>query len=294
MDERQHALDDAGGAESWRFDFATADCTLAGWVRYTRTARGLARYHAHVVRSGEALLAVVDDEVPLRASVGEVRTDGLWADHTCETAFDHWTVGLEAFALAVDDPADLYRTGRGDLVPLGLDLEWEAESEPVATSASPGSAGYEQACRVTGEVLVGPGVFEVDAFGWRGHDWGARPWWSVSDPWLAAVVEGDEWWLVDGVGGVASVVHGGSDAAPGVGAPAAIRLETEVGGDGFPTGGQVVAGDDTFDLHVVAVTPVAIGSALQPRALVRLHGRAGRFGIGWLTVPGPGPLSLGG
>ena len=68
------------------------------------------------------------------------RANGLWLSLVCETPGEHWTIGLEAFALAVDDPDD----ERGDLVPLGLDLEWEA----------PGS--------VYGEVLIGDERIELD------------------------------------------------------------------------------------------------------------------------------------
>ena len=66
-----------------------------------------------------------------------IRAPGLWLSLTCETPGEHWSVGLEAFALAVDDPDD----ERGDLVALGLDVEWEA----------PG--------RLTGELVVRVAVF---------------------------------------------------------------------------------------------------------------------------------------
>lgn len=85
-------------------------------------------------------LVVRDDDAPAPVD-GTIRTHGLWLSLTCETPGEHWSVGLEAFALAVDDPDEV----RGDLVPLGLDIEWEA----------PG--------RVHGEVLVGDERREVEA-----------------------------------------------------------------------------------------------------------------------------------
>ena len=50
----------------------------------------------------------------------DLRGSGLWLSLVDE-GDGRWTIGLEAFALAVDDPDD----DRGDLVPLGLDVEWE-------------------------------------------------------------------------------------------------------------------------------------------------------------------------
>jgi hypothetical protein len=86
-------------------------------------------------------LVVRDDDAPPPAPGSlDVRSHGLWLSLVCETPGDHWTVGLEAFAIAVDDPSD----DRGDLVPLGLDIEWEA----------PG--------HVHGEVLVGDERLDLD------------------------------------------------------------------------------------------------------------------------------------
>jgi hypothetical protein len=87
------------------------------------------------------LLVVRESDVPDRGGADlDLRASGLWLSLVCETPGEHWTIGLEAFALAVDHPDD----ERGDLVPLGLDIEWEA----------PG--------RVTGELLVGDERIELD------------------------------------------------------------------------------------------------------------------------------------
>jgi hypothetical protein len=91
------------------------------------------------VRHEGRWLVVREDDLP--APTGDdVRAPGLWVSLTCETPGEHWTIGLEAFALAVDDPDD----ERGDIVPLGLDIEWE----------SPG--------HVHGELLIGDERFELD------------------------------------------------------------------------------------------------------------------------------------
>ena len=52
------------------------------------------------------LVAVRDHEVPLPRTGLEVRADGLWGELVCETPLEHWSIGLEAFGLGYDDPAD--------------------------------------------------------------------------------------------------------------------------------------------------------------------------------------------
>ena len=104
-----------------------------------------------------------------------MRADGLWGELTCETPFEHWTYGLEAFGVRLDDPADSLRGEIGERLPVGLDIEWEVEpGAETPTSTTPSDhAGYEQFGRVHGEVLLGRSSFELDAVGLRSHTWGA-------------------------------------------------------------------------------------------------------------------------
>ena len=64
----------------------------------------------------------------------EVRADGLWGELSCETPFEHWTYGLEAFGVRLDDPADSLRGEIGERMPVGLDIEWEVD--PAAGRAA--------------------------------------------------------------------------------------------------------------------------------------------------------------
>lgn len=166
--------------EAWELDFAAPDGSFAGFVRLTLAPNvGVAWYWAAVVRDGSPLLAVRDDELAVpRGERLEVRGEGIWAALTCETPLDHWSAGLEAFAVSYDDPDEAWRSERGDLVPLGFDLEWEALL-PADDDPGPAGAGYVQACRVTGEVLVGTEVLELDVGGWRRHEWGVLDWWGA-------------------------------------------------------------------------------------------------------------------
>jgi hypothetical protein len=105
----------------------------------TRTDRGTVEVDVRVPHEGRWLVVREEVEAPKGRDV-DLRGPGLWLSLVCETPGEHWTIGLEAFALAVDHPDD----ERGDLVALGLDLEWEA----------PG--------RVHGEVLVADARWDVD------------------------------------------------------------------------------------------------------------------------------------
>ena len=75
---------------------------FAGRLRPPRAAAGGRRRPGTGPRSwapDRPLVLVRDHDVPLPGGRSlEVRTSGLWADHTCETPLEHWTVGVEAFA----------------------------------------------------------------------------------------------------------------------------------------------------------------------------------------------------
>ncbi|HVF73462.1 MAG TPA: hypothetical protein VM938_00330 [Acidimicrobiales bacterium] len=168
----------------WGLDFWAADGSLGGFVAYAFHAR-TAWYWAGLVGAGRPYLLVRELDVPLprSSSSAEVRAEALWADMNCETPFDHWSYGLEAFGVALDDPAEALRGERGDRVGLGLDIEWEA-SGPV----DGGDGSYAQRGVVHGEILVGvggtPETIDFDGVGWRRHEWGGpsdASWWLGAD-----------------------------------------------------------------------------------------------------------------
>lgn len=168
--ERRHPSD----REFWSFDFCAPDAGLGGFVGLTLhpPPRPRAWYWAALVGAGRPYLLVRDLEVdaPRRPGSRELRADGLWADVNCETPFDHWSLGLEAFGVAMDNPDEALGDERGDRTGLGLDLEWEVVGPIVG-----GEGDYAQPCDVHGEILVGAGpAVETIAFeghGWRRHTW---------------------------------------------------------------------------------------------------------------------------
>lgn len=277
--------------ESWYFDFSDREGTLGGYVRLGLYPNlGVAWYWACLVGAGRPLVTVIDHEVPLPTAPSlEVRTEGLWADHTVETPFEHMTLGCEAFAVAVDDPADVYGDLRGDRVPFGFDLEWETDG---ATYPWVGTTRYEVPCTVHGEILVGDETIAFDGIGQRDHSWGVRDWWNVGWVWTAG-------WLDDGtrfhttrvrVPGLEAFTPGYVQPPGGTPQQIAVCTADEVLGEhGFPTSGEIVCGDLRMAVEPRYFSPVHLVDrdgtnerhARFPRALCRFETDDGRSGVGW-------------
>lgn len=124
-----------------RFDWRQADGSAWGRVLYVVDG-GLAHVEAWLERPGQRPLAVVERGAPAPAPGRDLRFEALWLS-VVEEGPGHWSVGLEAMGLLLDDPAD----ERGEACPLGLDLGWDGDV-------------------VAGEVLAGPHeVITVDGTG---------------------------------------------------------------------------------------------------------------------------------
>lgn len=173
-DEGRH--DDAPGVESWGFELAAGP--VAGRIRLTLdAAHGRAAFVADFAVASAGRLVVADEDIALpRPAAGlEVRTDGLWASLYCETPFEHWSMGLEAFGLLVDDAVDdvtAWDRLVGERLPVGFDLEWElrGEARPLADGA-----GYEQPGVVFGVLLVERDRLPTEGTAVRDHWWGGAP-----------------------------------------------------------------------------------------------------------------------
>ncbi|MBI2708365.1 MAG: hypothetical protein HYX34_01520 [Actinobacteria bacterium] len=278
--------------ESWYFDFTDEAGTLGGYVRLGLYPNlGVAWYWACLVGEGRPLTTVLDHEVPLPTSPRSlaVRAEGLWADHTVEAPLDHMSLACEAFATALDDPAQVYARAHGDRVPFGLDLEWETDGRPYAW---PGVARYEVPCRVSGEVLVGSEALELDGWGQRDHSWGVRDWWEPRWLWTAGRLrDGTRFHAGDVAFGDARIYatgyvqHPGS--APEPATPDRIDHGESLGPDGLPAAGDARIGPLDLAVEPVAFAPVLLVApdgrvSRLPRALCRFTDRpTGRTGAGW-------------
>ena len=234
---------------------------------------------------------MIDHEVQIpKAPSLEIRADGLWADHVVETPYEHMTLGCEAFAVGVDDPAEVYGDLRGDRVPFGFDLEWETDRDGLYPWI--GTTRYEVSCNVHGEILVGDETIDFDGIGQRDHSWGVRDWWSLGWVWTAGGLE-------DGTRfHTARIRVPGMEAfAPGyVMSPDGpvqqidvCTADEELGEHGFPTSAQITCGPLDLAVEPLYFSPVHLvdddGSgprhARFPRALCRFETPDGRSGVGW-------------
>ncbi len=98
----------------------------------TQTVRGgsggrTVTFQAAVIEPFQLPLVIAEHDIAGPARGWELRAPGLWAETVCEEPGRRWTYGLEAFALGVDDPAELLGRAFGHRVPLGWELEMEAD-----------------------------------------------------------------------------------------------------------------------------------------------------------------------
>jgi hypothetical protein len=291
-DPRDEARHDPGPeplwGESWYLDVVDPERGVAAYVRLGLYPNlGTAWYWACVVGPDRPLVTVIDHEVPLPAAGRhEIRTEGLWADLTVETPLDHVSVGVEAFAVGVDDPAEVYGDLRGDRVPLGMDLEWETDGSPYAY---PGVTRYEVPCRVHGELLLGSETLEIDGFGQRDHSWGVRDWWSYGWSWTSGRLDdGTRFHGVDVVLGGAQLYATGYRIGPDDQLLPATQLQHTAaeGEHGLPTAGTWQLDDLELEVEPVAFAPVLLTApdgriSRFPRAWCRYRDRSGRTGHGW-------------
>lgn len=231
-DELDHfAGPSSAWSETWEWRLATPDLGMAVAVAIVRRpAEGQMSYRAAMLSRSRPLVVLCEHELTPPRTGLEVRGSGIWADHVCEDPHEHWTLGLEAFALALDDPDDLVTRGRGLPVPFGLDLEWEADGEPVVCD-NQYDRGYLAAGSMHGDVLIADEAIAVEGHGVRIHRWGVGPplpvWWSLAaevgvgePPWGSAFDETACVAVPDSVGQVAELACGTTVGSDGVTGPA--------------------------------------------------------------------------
>ena len=284
-DEARHrAGSDPTWEESWWFTFASSDGALGGSLRLALLPHlGRSWVWCDVVGEDRRLVTVVEHEAPLpRPTALDLRCEGLWTDVVCETPLEHWSVGLEAFGVALDDPLDALRGLRGDRVGVGFDLGWEAEGP---ARADPTGHGYAVPAEVHGEVLLGTEVLAVDGWGSWTHAWGPGPWWGPG--WREAdgrFDDGTRWHAIQADGG-----PGRGDLTTGAAVSTSVATLTDDVGPNrlLPSRADAAVGGLDVELHVEHRSPIPItGPGVQTRAVrafCRTTAADGRSGWAWLT-----------
>ncbi len=164
-DEFPHA---GAAVEEWVFAGWEPDGS-SGFISGHRLLGRIAWYWAAFVELDQPLLHVTEWEVPVRADPLIVKAEQLWAEHTCDSPLEQWSIGNETYATSLNDPSDALGLGYGVPTPIGFDLEWYATGP-----ASEIDHGYEQVGVVHGDVaMIGrPNHTFTESPGKRWHRWG--------------------------------------------------------------------------------------------------------------------------
>ena len=168
-DDFPHEQQGEMSVEQWQFDFWSPDHDLGGWIHFAYDAASRsAWYVAALLGAQRSLVLVVDPHIRIKrlSPSLEFRAEGIWAQHVCETPLRHWTVGLEAFGVTLDEPEDAMGDQWGTRTAVGLDLEWEHAAEPEQRDT-----GFSQESLVNGEVLINDMSFNVSTTGARTRSW---------------------------------------------------------------------------------------------------------------------------
>jgi hypothetical protein len=186
-------------SDAWHLDAATADgAGLTVRLDCYPNQRRAWFWTYLVLPELPGPVVVRDHEVTLPRQGLEVRAEGLWAELWCETPLEHWTYGLEAFAVRLDDPSDALRGEIGERMPVGLDLEWEVDGPTHAYGADWPVEGFVEPGIVHGEILLGRDRFEFDARGAYQRSWGPRSW-GAAGSWVVTCAGRDLAMHVEGL-----------------------------------------------------------------------------------------------
>ncbi|MBM3827806.1 MAG: hypothetical protein FJW09_04105 [Actinobacteria bacterium] len=167
-DERAHS--DALH-EEWSFAWWDATVASGGYTSY-RLRRGATSWYCWGWwRRDHPLMHVVEFDIPRRSDPMIAKAEAMWAEYTCESALEQWTIGNETLAVELGDPAEALGRVRGTLVPVASDLEWYATARVESTPD-----GYRQRGVLLGEVETRDGRITIDECdSVRTHRWSTEP-----------------------------------------------------------------------------------------------------------------------
>jgi hypothetical protein len=271
--------------ESYYFDFAASDGSVAGYVRLgLYPAWGRCWYWACAVRPGKPTVIVVDNAIPWPCGTS-VQTGSISATQAITRPLESARVALDAHAVVLGDPPAAY----GDLaalppIRLALELEWVTFGGVYPYRMVP---RYEIPCRVAGTVRIGAERLTIGGWGQRDHSWGVRDWWKTSWLWSAGR-------LGDG-----TAFHGmQANNAPLIAPSFAVTPEgqlrrlarfcaaTDFGPDQFPVRSAIRLANARITAVPLSFAAVGLTSpeghvSHFPRALCRFEVDDGRTGYGW-------------
>jgi hypothetical protein len=274
--------------ESYYFDFATPDGSVAGYVRlglYPNWDR--AWYWACIVRPGAPTVLVADNAAALPAP-GGTGLQATWGSATQEVIepLSAVRVRLDATGVLLPDPAAAYSDlDSADGVSLGLDLEWRTVGGVYPYKDLP---RYEIPCQVSGTAQVGQETFAISGWGERDHSWGERDWWRISWLWSSGRLNDGTAFhgMQANIGFAIGWPSFGVTPAGDLRHLSGFAAQTEFGPDGFPAESRLLLPGAPMRAFPLAFAPVAMTSpdglvSHFPRALCKFTADDGRTGYGW-------------
>lgn len=176
-DELAHPL---ATVEEWTFSWWNADDLTGGHTSY-RLRRGASSWYCWGWwRDGHPLLHIVEFDIPRRSNPMIAKSEAMWAEFTCESPLEQWTLGNETHAVELDDPEEALGRVHGRVVPIASDIEWYADGDVAEIPH-----GYAQQGVVLGEVETIDGRVAIDETrSVRTHRWSSTD--LSTDPWPLA------------------------------------------------------------------------------------------------------------
>jgi hypothetical protein len=153
--------------EEWSFAWWDHSIMSGGYTSY-RLRRGATSWYCWGWwRHDRPLMHVVEFDIPRRSDPMIAKAEAMWAEYTCESPMEQWTIGNETHAVELDDPDEALGRVHGTLVPMASDLEWYATE-----SAREITDGYGQRGVLLGDVETVDGrVAIAECAAIRTHRW---------------------------------------------------------------------------------------------------------------------------
>jgi len=140
-----------GQIDEWVFAAWVPDGSL-GFVSGHRLLATHSWYWCAVVEAGRRLLHLTEWTVTVRSDPFIIKAPAMWAEHQCDEPMQQWSIGNEAYFVALDDPAEALDQAYGIPTALAIDAEWYAIGDALPLADSPSSQGYWQEGVVHGEI----------------------------------------------------------------------------------------------------------------------------------------------
>jgi hypothetical protein len=156
--------------EEWLFVAWSPD-GACGLISGHRLAGGRAWYWSAFVQARQPLLHLAEWSVTVRADPFVVKAPEMWAEHHCVAPLEQWSIGNEAYFVALDEPDAALDRAYGVPTPTAMDLEWYATASP-----EPVDAGFAQSGVVHGrvDVLGRPAIELAEIPAWRWRRWASN------------------------------------------------------------------------------------------------------------------------